>query len=105
MSYPKIRDAPSSDDARLHSEIDVTWREGDPPQRFCGDNWCTGACGLPALLITRTPVPGIPDLFSKASGSQVAHGRVMQAKRVAWRGARMEVPKEFREWFEERVWS
>lgn len=105
IRYPRIQDVRSIECADpLHSEIDVTWREEDPPQRFCGDNWCTGACNLPALVIPWPPSPYDSDRFSKASGSQVACGSVMQGKRVNWTGARVEVPPEFRKFMEGRIW-
>jgi hypothetical protein len=81
--FPRIRDADrATRKTHLHCEIDVTWADGASPQRFCGDNWCTGDCGLPALIIPRQSFDCAPDRFAKASGSQVACGSVMQERRV-----------------------
>jgi hypothetical protein len=41
-------------------------------------------------------------MFSKASGNQVACGRLMQPKMVKWKGKRVLVPEEHREDFEKR---
>lgn len=42
----------------------------------CGDSWCDGRCGLPALTLD-----GL-----RAFGSGVARGLVFQPFRVPWRG-------------------
>lgn len=73
----------------------VTWSECEQPQRFCGDNWCTGDCGLPALML---PPPGDSRVPRKASGSQVACGEAFQWLRVErWNGPIVMVPDEHRE--------
>lgn len=100
IRYPRFRDAPY--DARVrpnHCEIDVTWKEEDSPQRFCGDNWCSGGCELPALVI---PI-GAKNRV-KASGSQVAMGPLFQPIRVEWGGRVVEVPEEYRAGVLERWW-
>lgn len=103
--YPVVQDAPY-DESRprfIHVDILVTWKEGDQPQRFCGDNWCTGNCGLPALIIPWPPCEG-RERYAKVSGSQVACGPLMQAKRVEWMGEKIEVPEEHRADFNRRLW-
>ena len=104
MNYPAIRDVPFRErgDAR-HVEIRVFWAEGQEPKTFCGDNWCTGKCGLPALVISAEPCDG-DGLFWKASGSQVACGPVMQSMRVQWDGEKVEVPDVHRARFQRLLW-
>lgn len=103
--YPVVVDAYTNKHQPLHCEIDVIWQDAESPQRFCGDNWCTGKCKLPALVIPLdAPENTDRDWFTKASGSQVAHGRFMQVKRVEWNGERILVPEEFREDFLKRYW-
>lgn len=84
----------------------MIWRDGGKEEIFCGDTWCNGWCGLPALIIPWPPTPTDPDRFSKASGPQVACGRLMQAKRVRrFMGERVLVPEEHRADFEERWYA
>ena len=102
--YPLVKDTErESRTTDMHAEIDVTWAGGQPPQRFCGDNWCTGKCGLPALIIPWSSAGG-RNYWAKASGSQVACGALMQGRRVEWTGATVEVPPEHRADFEKRLW-
>ena len=55
---------------------------------FCGDSWCTGACGLPAAEIA---IDGEPH---RAMGSMVAVGRAWQPYRRAWVGERVRFADE-----------
>lgn len=87
--YPILGDVPYSESSSIHCDIQVIWADGAPPVVFCGDNWCTGTCGLPALVI-----PGTEP--RKASGSQVAMGQAFQSLRVKWKGPIVEVPVEHR---------
>lgn len=105
--YPRIGEPSREARAALtidgtHSEVAVTWEEGGKEEIFCGDNWCTGWCGLPALIIPWPHSPHDADRFSKASGNQVACGRLMQPTMVKWKGKRVLVPEEHREDFEKR---
>lgn len=100
--YPLVNGFPDGWEERDHCAVAVTWHEGESPQVFCGDNDCTGPCGLPALIIPWPPSPTDSDRYSKASGSQVACGPLMQSKRVQWTGDRVLVPEEHRADFEKR---
>jgi hypothetical protein len=52
---------------------------------YCGDSWCDGSCGLPALTITyEDPDTGTRE--AKAHGAMVACGPVWQSFRVKWEG-------------------
>lgn len=70
----------------------------EEPSSYCGDSWCNGVCGLPALV-----VPGTPEM--KAHSSMVAHGPVMQAWRVTWTGAKVEAPPEHHADLLKRYWT
>ncbi len=59
-------------DGRWHPTVTVDGVEG------CGHSWCTGDCGLPALVA----VDG-----QKVYGSMVAVGKVLQPFRVEWSGS------------------
>ncbi|MGN6107693.1 MAG: hypothetical protein ACTHU0_21465 [Kofleriaceae bacterium] len=48
-NYPRIQTV--HDAERLHSTISVQYNKGDVPKVYCGDHWCHGQCGLPALVI------------------------------------------------------
>lgn len=84
-----------------HTRVAVTYREGDEPVIGCGETWCRGDCGLPA--ITMPEGNGWPAL--KMRSSMVAYGELMQPFRCAWTGATVEVPEEHRADFLRRVWQ
>jgi len=48
----------------------------------CGESWCSGQCGLPALVMMRNGKE------LRAFGSMVAMGPVFQAFRLAWTGTK-----------------
>jgi len=75
----------------------VQYDQGAEEQRFCGDTWCAGGCGLPALVI-----PGEPEY--KTHSAMVAFGPVMQPWRVNWIGEKVAVPEEHRADFMKRYW-
>lgn len=64
-------------------------------QLFCADSWCTGACGLPALVLkyegSRTEKP----TEFKAHGVMVACGPVWQPFRVQWKGEKVYMPERY----------
>jgi hypothetical protein len=89
----------------LHPEVEAAIFPGSV---FCGDGYCAGGCGLPALtlrlyysekdanaaLSANAAVDErgyYHDL--KAMGSQVASGPVWQRRR--WEGARVYLPDEY----------
>ena len=49
----------------------------------CGDSWCRGGCGLPALVVE------YEGNQARAFGSQVACGPVLQGFRGRWDGERV----------------
>ena len=51
----------------------------------CGDGWCDGSCGWPALTISFPEVNSDPKRL-RAMGSQVAMGMVFQPFRGMWNG-------------------
>lgn len=51
----------------------------------CGDSWCDGSCGLPALVMTH----GRKEY--RAFGAMVAMGSVFQDFRRPWIGSKIEV--------------
>jgi hypothetical protein len=57
-----------------------TWDE----RRFCGQSWCDGRCGLPALVLLVEHQNHTHVL--KAHSSMVACGPVWQSFRVGWIG-------------------
>lgn len=73
---------------------------GAAPVRVCGDSWCRGRCGLPAMVIPAHG--GRPEM--RLHGSMVACGPVMQSWRVEWTGARIEAPAETWEYLRGRWW-
>lgn len=63
--------------------------------RYCGDSWCTGSCGLPALV-----VEGL-----KVHSNMVACGRVLQSFRVEWVGEKIEAQTEDHEALKKAWWA
>ena len=51
----------------------------------CGESWCNGRCGLPALTLR------VGDKVLRAFGSMVAYGPVFQQFRVPWTGEQVAV--------------
>lgn len=106
-NYPNMRDDDVFEYKGRRHAVLVTWAEGEEAHRFCGDNWCTGECGLPALMLLQR-VDGAPSDFKpvprKASGSQVACGQAFQSLRVEWVGEVVEVPEEYRGVAAEMMW-
>ncbi len=51
----------------------------------CGDSWCDGTCGLPALVLKDNGQE------LRAFGSMVACGSVFQNFRHPWNGTKIEV--------------
>jgi hypothetical protein len=104
---PKPRRFPSvkteSDPITYDPVLVVQWTEDAEPQRFCDHSWCTGKCGLPALVMPPTTA-AVSLRERKAYSSMVACGAMMQAWRVEWTGEKVEVPEEHRADIAERMW-
>jgi len=84
----------------LHPDVLVQFQEDQEPIRCCGDSWCAGDCGLPALVIPATDDK--PEF--KTYSVMTAHGPVMQRWRLEWMGPRVEIPVEHRADFLKRIW-
>lgn len=76
-----------------HSWVDVSL-DGGAPTRYCGETWCDGQCGLPALTIG--------DL--RLVDSAVAIGHVMQPVMRPWKGQRVEAPAAHQERLRKLLW-
>lgn len=89
---------------RLHLKLSVQFEKDGPVHTCCGDSWCVGDCGLPALVLSYYD----PDLKKgrelKAYSNMVACGRVMQGWRGAWKGERVQIPAEHHADFMKRMW-
>ena len=93
--YPRVRTLLTD-----HTQVEVTYADDAEPVTGCGETWCRGDCGLPAIVV---PADGERD-ETKMRSSMVAHGPVMQPWCVAWTGTKVEVPAEHRADFLRRVW-
>lgn len=58
----------------------------DEDQKYCGESWCDGRCGLPALVLNHSTEGEF-----KAHSNMVACGPVWQRFRVAWQGNKVPV--------------
>lgn len=58
-------------------------------QTYCGDGWCDGQCGLPALVIAYESDGSRRE--ARARGSQVACGPVFASFRGPWSGQKVHV--------------
>ena len=56
---------------------------------FCGDSWCGGQCGLPALVVAYESEGSAWEV--RARGSHVACGPVFAGFRVPWTGPKIHV--------------
>lgn len=99
IQYPRIRTV--RDRGSNDPHIEVTWVEAAEPVKFCGASWCSGRCGLPALVIP--PCSDWPR-GAKAYSDMVACGSMMQGWRVTWTGEMVEIPEEHRTDFAQRMW-
>ncbi len=100
-TYPRIHtDADRAKPLMQQLTLLVTYHEGGEELRVCGESWCDGACGLPALVIPAS------DGFAerKAYSSMVAHGPVFQSWRLIWKGPKVEVPTQHWADFAKRYW-
>lgn len=56
-------------------------------QKFCGESWCSGSCGLPALVL-KVQHNG-REVELKTHSNMVAYGPVFQLFRVQWTGEKV----------------
>lgn len=64
-------------------------------QLFCANSWCSGVCGLPALVL-RYEGPEVEQSTEfKAHGVMVACGPVWQKFRTPWKGTKVYMPDEY----------
>lgn len=82
-----------------HWTVIVEWT-ATSEEEFCGDSWCSGACGLPAAVLAATASQREMKLYS----DMVAAGPLMQPWRLTWQGERRVIPEEHREDFLKRWW-
>ena len=66
----------------------------------CGDSWCDGRCGVPALVLLASD--DRPEM--KVHSDMVAFGRVMQPFRVKWSGQKTVLPESLRSYLMQSYW-
>ena len=100
--YPKLVTDYGPVGSQSHKQLTVlvTWRPGEEPVRVCGESWCDGRCGYPAMVIPADTERSEHKMYS----SMVVFGPVMQRWRLEWKGAKIEAPEEFRANLLKRVW-
>jgi hypothetical protein len=98
--YPRVTTLHGIDAYAMHPLIEVQYSADDAPVRYCGESWCTGACGLPALVIPAGDAA--PEM--KAYSDMTACGPTMQAWRVTWRGTKAEIPPQHHDAFRKMMW-
>ena len=89
--YPKLVTdyGPVGSQSHKHLTVLVTWRPGEEPVRVCGESWCDGRCGYPAMVIPADTERSEHKMYS----SMVAFGPVMQRWRLEWKARRSRRPK------------
>lgn len=87
-----------------HSTIALCWTSGSEPETYCGQSWCQGECGYPALVISgcQGPYGSRYDLRAYCFKDKVE--QLMQSFRVPWTGIRRESPAEFQTDLMKRFW-
>lgn len=95
--YPIVRTV--RDRQGHHPDLSVQFEADKAPIMCCGDSWCGGRCGLPALVM-----PDEHGVELKAYSDMTACGPLMQSWRLKWTGPKVEVPVEHREDFGKRWW-
>lgn len=95
-TYPRI----VTDYRGNHVAILATLAEGADPIRCCGESWCAGKCGMPALCVPASD--GWPNC--KVYSDVVACGMAVQPWRVTWTGNRVDVSEEQRAALRKKWW-
>ena len=93
--YPRITTIWSDNH---HDNLEVSYTLDEAPIVCCGDSGCTVICNLPALVITTEYAE------LKAHSNSVACGPIFSNFRVEWKGSKVEVPNECREYLLSRWW-
>ena len=76
----------------LHNKVIVSYDgEWFEPQEYCGDSWCNGECGYPALVLKHHIHN--QNLELKTHSNMVAYGQAFQEFRVKWIGEKVYIPK------------
>lgn len=101
-TYPRVTTLRGLAEYPMRPLIEVQYEAGGSVERYCGESWCRGSCGLPALIIPAEADGRYPEL--KVYSSMVACGRTVQAWRVEWRGPKVEVPAQYHAAFHEMMW-
>ena len=98
MRTIRIDNPPLRHTAYEHSTVVVRLRGEEGSRTVCGDPWCTGNCGYPALVS--------PDRQQRLCGPEVAIGPVLQPWRVkVWTGeTEVLTPKQYEE-LKEQLWT
>jgi hypothetical protein len=97
--FPTIRHIPS-ESSTGHNTLLAWWSPDDKQGPFCGETYCVGDCGLPALILPATEQCE----ERKARNSYGACCDVFDRRRVTWRGANVEVPEEHRKTCASMIW-
>lgn len=91
VSKPKVSSGEIQlDGCHWHPTVTVDGVQG------CGHSWCSGGCGLPALMSF--------DGTQKVYGTMVACGRVLQPWRLEWEGAKIALSEEQTQALEPMYW-
>ncbi len=68
--------------------------------RGCGDSWCNGDCGLPALVVKNNEAEEL-----KVYSSMTAVGSVLQSFRINWIGDKITLPDSVAQYLSTRYWT
>ncbi len=90
----KMKTQWSYDGPERHTTVTFTLDSGlTQSKRYCGESWCGGACGFPALVLVAFPDHPDGPVALKAHSAMVACGPVWQQCRVPWTGDNEPLPE------------